>query len=156
MLTLDNILQRHEIAIVKADRAIPPIEENMMTHITTHPHPRSHPHLPQNLLIGGLLLLVAVLVILAVVPTINLLPTAVVSPVNRSYDNIEQLRVIRAIAYSTNMFDYEDIEAVRISRNSLPVIKASNYDAIEAMRLERQVAAYYNFYDKIENIRLNR
>ena len=77
-----------------------------------------------------------------------------VSPADRSYDNVEQLRVSRFGASTSSLASDDEIENVRLQR-SLSLTVDTSYDSVEQVRMERGLVADRS-YDIIEAIRLLR
>ena len=116
-------------------------------------------------------ILITLFVLFAALTTISFVARSNNTPsVDRTYDSIEQLRVIRTSTSHDDQIEqvrlarfldaltdrsYDDIEGLRNLRAGVVSAPDFGYDLIEQVRLERSYTADRS-YDKIEALRLGR
>ena len=83
--------------------------------------------------------------------------SANISAMDRSYDNVEQVRAQRTSAFTAAASSYDQIETLRIQRSAIALAANSGYDAIQQLRLGRAFNAVTDHsYDQVETLRLQR
>lgn len=112
-------------------------------------------HVPTSFFLAVVITLAVVAILVAVLPSITAPIPVTGMEGDRSYDGIEQLRVLHSTAYTVELPGYDHVEALRTQRNATSFSTYDGYAGIEQFRANRADTADRS-YDSLENIRLGR